>query len=179
MPSRYTFCDYDPAWPAAFEREAARLRSLLGERLVAVHHVGSTSVPGLAAKPIIDVLPLARDIEEIEAATPMLVAAGYEAWGEYGLPGRRYFTRDRGGWRTHNVHVYGAGHPDVERHRALPAYLRAHPEAAAEYVAIKRAAFTAHPEDIGAYNDAKAAWIKATEAVAVAWWRDGRDGAAS
>ena len=57
MPSLYTFEDYDPAWPDAFEREAERLRTILGDALVAVHHVGSTSVPGLSAKPIIDLLP--------------------------------------------------------------------------------------------------------------------------
>jgi GrpB-like predicted nucleotidyltransferase (UPF0157 family) len=100
-----------------------------------------------------------------------LGAAGYKAWGAYGLPGRRYFTKDRDGWRTHNVHVYGAGDPDVARHLALPAYLRAHPEAATEYEVLKRAAYAAHPQDIGAYNDAKDDWIKATEPVALAWWR--------
>lgn len=171
MPSLYTFEDYDPAWPEAFEREAERLRAILGDALLAVHHVGSTSVPGLAAKPIIDLLPEARSLELIEAATPKMVEAGYRAWGEYGLPGRRYFTRDRDVWRRCNVHVYAAGDPDIARHRALPAYLRAHPEVAAEYAALKREAYRRFPADIEGYNDAKDTWIKALEPVALAWWR--------
>jgi GrpB-like predicted nucleotidyltransferase (UPF0157 family) len=82
MPSRYTFTDYSPDWPSAFEQEAERLRTLLGEELVAVHHIGSTSVPGLAAKPIIDLLPLVRTIAAIDDRTPLLREAGYRDWGE-------------------------------------------------------------------------------------------------
>src|SRR4051812_11718655 len=87
IPSRYTFSDYSTDWPAAFEQEAERPRALLGEELVAVHHIGSTSAPGLAAKPIIALLPLVRPIAAIDR-TPLLREAGYRAWGEYGLPGR-------------------------------------------------------------------------------------------
>src|SRR5262245_21633772 len=95
MPSLYTFTEHSPEWPAEFHREAEKLRSLLGDALVAVHHIGSTSVPGLAAKPIIDLLPLVRELVLVDERTPALEEAGYKAWGEYGLPGRRYFTRDR------------------------------------------------------------------------------------
>ena len=100
MPSLYAFTDYSPEWPAQFRREAARLKTLMGDELVAVHHIGSTSVPGLAAKPIIDLMPLARDIARFDALSPVLEEAGYRAWGEYGLPGRRYFTRDHGAFRS-------------------------------------------------------------------------------
>jgi GrpB-like predicted nucleotidyltransferase (UPF0157 family) len=171
MPSRYTFADYSPEWPSEFEREAGRLRALLGEELVAVHHVGSTSVPGLAAKPIIDLLPLVRAIAAVDDSTPRLRKAGYRDWGEYGLPGRRLFTRDRGEDRTHNVHVYQFDHPDVERHLAFCAYLRHHEPARREYEALKRAVYGQHPADIQAYNDGKNEWIKRLEPVAVEWYR--------
>jgi GrpB-like predicted nucleotidyltransferase (UPF0157 family) len=171
MPSRYTFADYSPDWPPEFEREAGRLRALLGEELVAVHHVGSTSVPGLAAKPIIDLLPLVRAIAAVDDYTPRLREAGYRDWGEYGLPGRRLFTRDRGEDRTHNVHVYQFDNPDVERHLAFCAYLRHHEPARREYEALKRAVYEQHPADIQAYNDGKNGWIKRLEPVAVEWYR--------
>ncbi len=171
MPSLYTFTDYSPDWPAAFVREAERLKALLGDALVAVHHIGSTSIPGLAAKPIIDLLPLARDLSHIEAATPVLQEASYTAWGEYGLPGRRYFTRDSGAYRTHNVHIYQADNPDIERHLAFCAYLRSHAQARAEYEAIKREVYERHPADILAYNDGKDAWIKSVEPIALEWYR--------
>ena len=171
MPSQYTFTDYSPAWPVAFNREAERLKSLLGDELITVHHIGSTSVPGLAAKPIIDLLPLVRSIEALDRLTPMLEHAGYQAWGEYGLPGRRYFTKDRDSYRTHNIHIYQADNLDVERHLAFCAYLRSYAPVRDEYAALKRDLYAQHPADISAYNDGKNEWIKAVEAVALEWYR--------
>ena len=139
--------------------------------MIAIHHVGSTSVPGLAAKPIIDLLPLVRAITRIDELTPALEAAGYKAWGEYGLPGRRYFTKDRDGYRTHNNHIYQADDAEVERHLALCAYLRSHEETCREYEALKRQVFALHSADITAYNNGKNDWIKALEPVAIKWYR--------
>jgi len=171
MPSCYTFTPYSSEWPREFAREADRLRALLGEEIVAIHHIGSTSVPGLDAKPIIDLLPLVHDIARIDGYTERMTAAGYKARGEYGLPGRRYFTKDAGEFRTHNIHIYACDHPEVTRHLAFRDYLRAHPTAQQEYVAIKRAAYAQHPADIQAYNDYKNDWIKRMEGVAMAWYQ--------
>jgi GrpB-like predicted nucleotidyltransferase (UPF0157 family) len=171
MPSLYTFTDYSTDWPSAFETEAERLRALFGDELVAVHHIGSTSVPGLAAKPIIDLLPLVRSIAAVDDRTPLLRAAGYRDWGEYGLSGRRYFTRDRGEVRTHNVHIYQFDDPAVDRHLAFCAYLRHHEPARQEYEALKRVVYARYPADIEAYNDAKDSWIKRTEPLALEWYR--------
>ena len=171
MPGTYELVAYSPDWPAAFEREAAALRALLGEELVQVHHIGSTSVPGLAAKPVIDMLPVVRDVRFLDDHAAVLVRAGCTAWGEYGLPGRRYFTRERDGRRTHHLHCYGAGDPEIERHLAFAEYLRAHPEARAQYEAIKREGFARFPDDIDGYCAFKDAWIKAAERWALAWRR--------
>jgi GrpB-like predicted nucleotidyltransferase (UPF0157 family) len=171
MPSLYCFRKYSPEWPLEFEREAQRLRGIFGAEIVSIHHIGSTSVPGLDAKPIIDLLPLVHDISRVDGYTDRMTAAGYRVWGEYGLPGRRYFTKDSGEYRTHNIHMYAVSDPAVHRHLALCAYLRAHPDAQAEYVAVKRAAYAQHPADIEAYNNAKDAWIKRTEKVALTWYR--------
>ncbi len=84
---------YDPAWPAAFEQEAAVLAGILGAGLVTIHHIGSTAVPGLPAKPVIDLMPLVRDIEGVDWLGPAMAGAGYNEWGEYGIPGRRLFTK--------------------------------------------------------------------------------------
>jgi GrpB-like predicted nucleotidyltransferase (UPF0157 family) len=109
MPSRYSFAEYSPDWPLEFQREAERLKPLLGESLIAVHHIGSTSVPGLAAKPIIDLLPVVHDIAAVDNRSRAMEEAGYQAWGEYGLPGRRFFTKDCGEFRTHNIHMKSIG----------------------------------------------------------------------
>lgn len=129
-------------------------------------------MPGLAAKPTIDFLPLVRSVARIELETPRLQAAGYKAWGEYGLPGRRYFTKDgEDGFRTHNLHVYPFDHPDVERHLAFCAFLRHDAGARAEYEALKREAYARHPADIEAYSSFKDSWIKKTERIALLWYR--------
>lgn len=144
---------------------------LLGDEIVAIHHIGSTSVPGLDAKPIIDLLPLVQDIVRIDRYTDRMINASYKVWGEYGLPGRWYFTKDVGEFRTHNIHIYAANDPEVTRHLAFCAYLRAHPDARQEYVAVKRVAYSLHPVDIDAYNDSKNAWIKITEHLALSWYQ--------
>ncbi len=171
MPSKYTFTDYRADWPGEFAREAARWRTLLGDALVAVHHIGSTSVPGLPAKPIIDLLPIVRDIGALDDRTEQLEEAGYRAWGEYGIAGRRFFTRDRGEFRTHNVHAFGEGAPQIPRHLAFCAYLRRHDEARDEYAALKREVHALHPADIAAYNDGKNDWIKRVEQTAIEWFQ--------
>lgn len=171
-PSSYSFTEYSPEWPLAFQCEAERLAELFGDQLVTVHHIGSTAVPGLAAKPVIDMLPVVRNIEAVDGLSPALEAASYRAWGEYGLPGRRFFTKDREGTRTHNIHVYGEGHGDIVRHVAFCEYLKYHETTRTEYAELKREVYTQHPADISAYNDGKAAWIEALEPIALAWFRD-------
>lgn len=170
--SRYSFSEYNPGWPAEFAAEADRLHTFLGDQLVAVHHVGSTSVPGLAAKPVIDMIPLVQRIELMDELASEMVVAGYRIWGEYGIAGRRFFTLDRDGFRTHNLHFFAPGSPEIERHLAFAAYLRSHPDVCREYDALKRQVYARHPADIAAYSEGKDAWIKRVEPLAVQWYRE-------
>ena len=82
---------YNPEWPAAYEHEAATIARILGNELVAIYHIGSTSVPGLAAKPVIDIMPTVRSIEAIDRFDASFEVLGYECMGEFGIPGRRYY----------------------------------------------------------------------------------------
>ena len=163
--------DYNPEWPAMFEAEAAKIAGALGDNLVAIHHIGSTSVPGLKAKPIIDILPVVRDITLVDERSPQMAVLGYEGLGEFGLPGRRYFRK--GGYaRTHHVHVYAvisAG--EIERHVAVRDYLRTHPDVARDYGELKAQLAERHPGDAIAYMDGKDAFVKAMERDALAWRR--------
>jgi GrpB-like predicted nucleotidyltransferase (UPF0157 family) len=162
---------YDAEWPQRFAAERERLVPVFGPNLVALHHIGSTSVPGLRAKPIIDMLPVVRAIEAVDGLTAALAALGYEGLGEFGLAGRRYF-RKGGDDRTHQLHVYGVGSTAaLERHLAVPAYLRAHPAERERYGELKAALAARHPEDIFAYMDGKDVFMKGLEAKAVAFWR--------
>jgi GrpB-like predicted nucleotidyltransferase (UPF0157 family) len=149
---------YDPAWPAMFEEEKSRILEVCGEWLVAVEHMGSTSVPGLAAKPIIDIMPGLRRLEDgIHCIKPMQ-SLGYHYMGEFGVPGRMYFTR--GTPRTYNVHMFLFGDPEWQRNLRFRDYLRAHPQAAAEYEALKKILADRHRDEREAYTHAKTQFIQ-------------------
>ena len=101
-----------------------------------------------------------------------MVALGYEAMGEFGIPGRRYFRRSTAqGVKTHQVHVFAADTTKMNRHTAFRDFMRAHPEHAQQYSDLKRRLAAAHPDDIGRYMDGKDAFIKDMERQALIWCR--------
>jgi len=160
---------YDPNWPAAFARESVAVSAALGESCLTVHHIGSTSIPEMHAKPIIDMLPVVRSVGEIDARNNAMTALGYEAMGEFGIPGRRYFRKnDASCVRTHQVHVFEAGSPQIARHLAFRDFLLAHPDHAREYATLKQLLAAQHPNDIEAYMDGKDSYIKRIDAMAAA-----------
>jgi GrpB-like predicted nucleotidyltransferase (UPF0157 family)/GNAT superfamily N-acetyltransferase len=160
----------NPAWSRQYEAEAQLLQLVFGAQLAEIHHIGSTSIQGIYAKPIIDLLPLVYDITTVDSYNATLEALGYQPKGEFGLPGRRYFHRGNTR-RTHQVHVYQVGTDEALRHLAFRDYLRAHPEKAQIYSDHKRDVARRHPYDIYAYMDAKDALVKQLEAEALAWQR--------
>lgn len=163
-----TVIPYDPRWAAWFERSASEVKAALGDNLLAIHHIGSTSIPGIYAKPIIDMLAVARDLRGIDECVERMQRIGYEPMGEFGISGRRYFRRDNSaGVRTEQVHVFAAQSPHVLRHLAFRDFLRARPELAHEYSELKHHLALAHPFDIVAYMDGKDAFIRQTEAKAL------------
>ena len=129
---------YRGSWPREFESEAALLRRVFGAELVEAHHIGSTSVPGLAAKPIVDLLPVVRSIAIVDSFREAVEAAGWRWFGEHGIPGRRFLVRfEPDGTRRSHAHVFAAGDPQIERHLRFRDALRADPRARAEYQALK------------------------------------------
>lgn len=161
---------HDPRWPERFEEEAHRLREAFGADLVSIHHIGSTAVPGLPAKPILDLMPLVRDVRQADAAATALLHLGYEARGEYGIAGRRYFVRqDLRGRRTHHLHAFQADHPAAADHLSFRDYLRAHPEQARRYAELKMRSAERFPRDSRRYSEAKAALVQDLLARARRW----------
>jgi len=166
MPRTIEVVEYDSAWGAAFADEARRLAGVFGDALIAIHHVGSTSIAGLHAKPIIDILVVLRETETIDRFSAPMERLGYRVRGECldaeipGTPGRFYFTKNRGDERTHHVHACAAGHPEIADKLAFRDYLRAHPRRAAEYGALKARLAAAHRHDNIAYMHGKDAYVK-------------------
>jgi len=166
MARSITITAYDRGWKASFEKEAAQLHCVLGANAVQIHHIGSTAVPGLWAKPIIDILVEASDLHAFDALSPTLNGLGYQARGENGIAGRRYFTKG-GEARTHHLHVYPQGSDNVLRHLCVRDFLLAHPQAAVAYGEMKRACARQHGNVPLAYADAKDKYVQALEQQAI------------
>jgi GrpB-like predicted nucleotidyltransferase (UPF0157 family) len=159
--------DYDPQWPAIYEDERKRIVEAAGEWLVAIEHLGSTSVPGLAAKPVIDMVAAVPRLDDAKHIIEPLAALGYDYVPEYQveLPERRYFRK---GWRgtegdKYHLHVVERSSEFWHRHLAFRDYLRHHPEAVREYAELKRRLAIRHGTDVDAYTEAKSDFIHGIE----------------
>jgi len=166
------------AWGAAFAREARALEHVFGEALVALHHVGSTSIRGLPAKPVIDLLVVVRETSTIRRFSSAMEALGYRDRGECldaeipGTPGRFYFSKDQGGKRTHNTHVCAVGHSEISDKLAFRDYLRAHSRRAVEYGALKQKLAERFRHDNIGYMRGKDAFIRTILDEARQWCRE-------
>lgn len=154
-----TVVPYDPRWALLFDQAALDLRSTLGSAILAVHHVGSTSVPGLAAKPILDILVSIPVFARGPDLVPQLAALGYEFRPDEEIPDRHYFRRGAGAVRTHHLSL---AEPDSRHHRVTLAFrdaLRANPSVAAAYASLKRRLADQFPRDREAYIAGKSEFI--------------------
>ena len=144
---------YNPDWPSQFAAARAELLTACGNLLIEVHHVGSTAIPGLAAKPVIDMLPVLRRYEDGTLCVPLLQSLGYTYRGDYGIIRRHYFVR--GTPRSHQAHMFAAENPEVERHLLFRDYLRAHAGERDAYAALKGMLAEKFGADRKAYSEAK------------------------
>ena len=158
----------DPAWKRTAAAEIDRWRAALPD-IVSVHHIGSTAVPGLPAKPVIDRLPVFSDDAAKRAAEAVVRALGYEWLGANGLEGRAYarWLDPETGARRFHAHCYALGHPDIRRHLAFRDVLRVNGALRAGYASVKGACAARHPEGGEAYGACKSSWIDQVEARAL------------
>ena len=163
---------YDESWPKKYEREVLRLREVLGNEIVAAHHIGSTSIPGMYAKPIIDIMLEVKDIAKIDNYNDKMIALGYEPRGELGIPGRRYFSREEPkDVRTHHVHSYQSDNPELIRHIAFRDYMISHPEDAKIYAELKLVLARRFHWDVDGYIIGKEQYVSRMEKIAVEWYK--------
>ena len=163
---------HNPDWAKAFEQEAKAIRHALHDVPIILHHIGSTAIPGILAKPVIDILGVADKLGVLDQRSAGLVDLGYEIMGPYGIEGRRYFRKfDAIGRRTHHLHVFAQGSPHIERHLAFRDYLRNHPLQAAAYSELKARITSAKAVSGDEYIDAKTPFIGEAEEAALAWHR--------
>lgn len=172
---RVVVVPHDPAWAEKFSRESKLVAAALEPAVTTIHHIGSTAIATIHAKPVIDMLAEVTSLDEVDARIQGMVELGYESMGECGIPRRRYFRKcDERGFREYQVHAFLAGSEETVRHLAFRDFMRAHPEEAQRYSELKRRLAAAHPEDIDGYMAGKDAFIKEMQRRALAW--RGRNG---
>ena len=167
---------YNNDWPRLYQLEVVRLRKVLGNEVVSAFHIGSTSIPGMYAKPIIDILLEVKSISKIDDYNDAMAELGYIPRGEFGIPGRRYFSKkDSSDIRTHHVHAFQSGDIGLERHIAFRDYMIAHPQDAREYAQLKLNLARVFRWDIDGYCKGKESFVDDIEEKALLWYRSLKD----
>ena len=161
--------DYDLNWKKAFEKERVILSKAIGNNAVKIEHIGSTSVVGLAAKPVIDILIEVTSLNELDISNKNIEALGYLVKGENGIEGRRYFQKG-GNQRTHHVHAFQTNDFHLYRHRAFKEYLITHSEIAKKYGSLKKEAVSKSDNNINLYMALKNDFIQKHEKLALEWF---------
>ena len=161
MSEQIVVVEYDPAWPRLFEEEKARILAVAGIYIQDIRHIGSTAVPGLGAKPIIDMMIGLMYLALVEKCVQPLESLGYKYRGEYGIPGRHFFHKKQDGLATHHIHMVEKGSDFWNRHLLFRNYLRTHPEDAHQYYLLKKKLADKFGSDHEGYTDAKAKFIEA------------------
>jgi len=150
---------YNPNWKQKFKEEAKKIKNIFEEIFVDIHHIGSTAVPLVKAKPIIDIMVEVEDINKVDDYNKQMEELGYEALGEYGIPKRRFFQK-RGNKRTHHIHIFETGSPQIKRHIDFRDYLISNSKVAEEYSLLKENLAKKYRYDIDKYQEGKESFIK-------------------
>jgi GrpB-like predicted nucleotidyltransferase (UPF0157 family) len=138
MARKVELAPYDPDWAEEYHNEAQRITPVFGSNLIAIHHIGSTSISDIPlAKPIIDMLVEVKCIEEVEHVVEEMTKLGYIYKGENGIQGRRYFRKGSDSHHTHHIHIFQSDHPEIARHLGFRDYMIAHPQSSQAYSKLK------------------------------------------
>ncbi|MBB6454807.1 GrpB-like predicted nucleotidyltransferase (UPF0157 family) [Salirhabdus euzebyi] len=155
-------------WADMFEEEKKKIKKVLQNQLIHLYHIGSTAIPNIKAKPVIDLLGEVGNIKSIDSFNQSMLEIGYEAKGENGIPGRRFFMKG-GNNRTHHLHLFERGNDEIKRHLAFKEYMIAHPVEAKDYSRLKERLALQFPTDIDSYIQGKDAFIKKIDEKAKTW----------
>ncbi|WP_137744682.1 MULTISPECIES: GrpB family protein [Robertmurraya] len=162
-------CPYNEKWAQMFIEEAESLNHIFRKDIIDIHHIGSTAVPGLKAKPIIDIMIVVKNINHIDRYNMKMKEIGYDPKGENGIVGRRYFQKG-GDNRSHHVHIYQKGSYEIKRHLAFRDYLKSHPDEMEYYGNTKEELAQQFPYDIESYINGKDYLVKDIELKALKWY---------
>lgn len=165
---------YDETWPEKFESEKEVIQNILKDECLMIYHIGSTSVPMLSAKPIIDMMVIVKDISKMEAYKKEFEEAGYEYMGENGILGRRFLMKGKDE-RSYHIHIFQMDdYANIDRHLAVREYLMTHRKKANEYAKLKKKLALEYTWDAEGYCANKDSFMKKLEKEALAWYIQNR-----
>lgn len=159
---------HNPEWNADFLKAREEITQVLCDEVICINHIGSTAIPGIYAKPIIDVLIGVKSIGKVDSYNDKMSEIGYYAKGEYGIAGRRYFVKGEPK-RTHHVHIFQIDDPQIDRHINFRDYMIAHPEEAKKYEELKKGLAEEHKYDANHYVNGKNSFIQSIDRKAQLW----------
>lgn len=151
--------NYNPDWLRVFADAENEIKSILKENCVQIHHIGSTAIPTIYAKPIVDVLPVVKDMNRVDLLNHEFEKLGYVCMGEYGTSGRRFYWKSKTK-RTLNVHLFEQGAPEIRRHLLFRDFLIAHEDYAQAYSQLKQSLAEVFSHDIENYVNGKASFVQ-------------------
>jgi GrpB-like predicted nucleotidyltransferase (UPF0157 family) len=156
---KYTIEDYNPDWVNEFQREKCTLSKIFGTYALSIEHIGSTAVPGLSGKPIIDVLVTVNMLSDAEQYTSAMIENGYIDKGAYVSENSRLFVKEENNIRLVNIHIFPKEHDHIAEMLKVRDYLRQHAEKVDEYNKLKIALYNKYPNDYGMYRKYKDEWM--------------------
>ena len=156
---------YNPIWIKNYQYESETLKRGLGNLVVQIYHIGSTSIPGMASKPTIDIILEVNSIKSLDQSIHKMINIGYVSKGEYGIPGRRYFEKGNPN-HSHHVHAFEKDDPNIQRHLTFRNYLIKNTEVAKQYSLLKLNLSKQYSDDIDQYCNGKNDFIKYYEKIA-------------
>ena len=167
---KYSFSEYNPEWVQQFNSLKDFLQKVFGDKTISIEHIGSTSVLGMKAKPIIDVLVVVEKMEDFDEEIREMESLGYEWSKNYIAPNTLLFFKvDEGEEKLENIHICPKGSPKTKQFLVMRDYLRSHPERAEEYSNLKEQNKEEHPDDYPAYRGAKKSFLQKLEQEAYEW----------
>lgn len=171
---KYSLSEYDPNWISKFNSIKDLILEIFDDKAVKIEHVGSTSIEGMVAKPLIDVLVIVEKLEQLEKEKDLMIKTGYE-WCYYENPdGLVFFKLSPNGEKLENIHMCEESSPKVRQFIVIRDYLRTHPEKAKEYSELKQKNIELYPNDYPAYRNAKEPFLKQLEEEAYQWEGEGK-----
>jgi len=167
---RIEVVSYNSNWKGMYKEEEEKIKNVFSDIIIDIHHIGSTAIPGIKAKPVIDILVEVKDIEVVDQHNHKMEELGYEAMGEYGITKRRFFRKGENN-RTHHIHIFQVGNVEIERHINFKEYLIAHPDKGREYSKLKEKLTNKYTYDVENYTNGKSDFIKEIDRKAKLWWK--------